>query len=207
MSPTPSFWQDPLPLVLASGSATRRGLLEKAGLPLIVDPAEIDERALEAEQPDTEGRAQRVARALALAKARAVSRRHPGHIVLGADQTLDHDGEILHKPESREAARRQLARMASSAHSLHSGFALMRDDTILAASVTSATLSMRSLSAAMLDTYLAMAGDAVLQSVGAYQIEGLGIHLFHAVQGDHTAILGLPLIDVLAVLRQHGAVL
>lgn len=206
IKPTP-LWRHPQPLVLASGSLTRRDMLVKAGLPLLIDPAAIDERAVEEQVPPSMARPESVARHLALAKALEVSVRHPGHIVLGADQTLEHDGDILHKPATLAEARRQLLRLSASAHKLHSGFALVRDGRPLTSAVTSATLTMRDLTDPMLDAYLEAAGSQILQSVGGYQIEGHGSHLFHAVSGDHFTILGLPLFDVLAVLRQTGVVL
>lgn len=194
-------WGAQAPLVLASASMTRRAMLEKAGLVFEAKPAAVDERAIELELG--QAAPQRVASALARAKAREVAVRCPGRIVLGADQTLNLDGRLLHKPVGRQEAAAQLAAMAGRHHRLHSAFALIRDEDVLAEGVDTAALTMRALSSAAIETYLDRAGPAALASVGAYQLEGLGAHLFAAVEGDYFTILGLPLLAVLAALREH----
>jgi septum formation protein len=199
-----ALWREPDPLVLASGSATRRDMLLGAGLPLDVHPAAIDERALEMGL-GAETSADGVAAALAEAKARAVGVIVPGRIVLGADQTLSCEGRRFHKPANRSEARAQLEALSGRVHSLVSAYALVRDGKLLASGVAIAHLTMRSLSPRFIDTYLAAAGNAPLASVGAYQLERLGSHLFSRVDGDHFTILGLPLLAMLEALRGLGS--
>lgn len=191
------------PLVLASKSASRRVLLEAAGIPLVLDPAEINERAVEQSQTAQAG-PKEVALLLAREKALATAARHPGRIVLGADQTLALGNRRFSKPPSLAAARDQLALMAGKTHELHSGAAVARDGRIVFEAVTTARLTMWALSPAFIDAYLAAAGDRVLTSVGAYQLEGLGIHLFEKIDGDHFTILGMPLLPLLAYFRASG---
>ena len=193
------------PLVLASKSATRRTLLEAAGIPLVLDPAEVDERAIEQSKAAQAG-AKEVALLLAREKALATAARHPGRLVLGADQTLALDERRFSKPRSLEAARDQLAFMAGKTHELHSGAAVAKDGKIIFEAVTTARLTMWALTPAFIDAYLAAAGDRVLTSVGAYQLEGFGIHLFEKIEGDHFTILGMPLLALLAYFRADGMI-
>ena len=141
---------------------------------------------------------------LSEAKALAVSGRRPERLVLGADQVLDLEGEVLHKPADRAAALLQLRRLAGRSHTLHSACTLARDGAILDGFVASATLTMRPLSEDAMARYLDAAGDAALSGAGTYQVESLGIHLFQSIAGDHATILGLPLIPLLARLRGLG---
>jgi septum formation protein len=199
-----SFWTCPSPLLLASTSRTRRELLESAGLRVETEPPQVDERAIEsrsrAEGLDPAALAER----LASEKALAVSRNHPERIVVGADQILAMDGAVFHKPADREAARTQLLRLAGRTHHLRSAGAVAQGGLIIAVFADSATLTMRPLAPEAVDRYLDLAGSAALSSVGCYQIEGPGIHLFDTVMGDHTTILGLPLRPLLAALRRLG---
>lgn len=206
MSAAASLWLADRPLLLASRSAIRRQMLEAAGLPVDVETADIDERGLEAAQRKAGAGPAQVAQALAIAKATAVSRLRPGRLVLGADQTLDLGGEALHKPADLDGAASQLRRLSGRTHALHSAAALVRDGQVLATAIDAAHLTMRPLDGAMIDRYLAAAGTSVLASVGAYQLEGLGVHLFARIDGNHFTILGLPLTAVLDSLRDHGAV-
>ena len=194
-----SLWQGG-PLVLASKSSARRALLEAAGIPIVVDPADIDERASEASAPD--GKAAAVI--LARTKAAAVAKRRPNDLVLGADQTLDLDSRRFSKPKSVAAAREQLAALAGRTHSLHSAAAVARGNDVLFETVATARLTMRPLDAKSLDAYLAAVGGDVTTSVGAYRLEGLGVHLFEKIEGDHFTILGLPLLALLAYFRGAG---
>ena len=200
----PSLWIGPSPIVLASKSTSRRALLAGAGLPFEIEPAEIDERGIEDELTARGQAATGLAMALARAKALAVSGRRPAALVLGADQTLVLDGEPVHKAPTTSAAAAALMAMSGRSHRLTSAFALARDGVVAAEGVDSADLTMRALDAAQIARYLETAGPAVLASVGAYQIEGLGAHLFESISGDHATILGLPMLKLLAALRGLG---
>ena len=189
-------------LVLASGSAIRRSMLQAVGLAPVVDPAAIDERALETDMAGSTPEA--LALALAVAKARQGATRHPGALVIGADQVLHHQGEVLHKAPDRETARAKLARLEGSRHTLVSAAALVRDDDVLWSGASAARLTMRPLDGPALEAYLDRAGDAATASVGAYRLEELGAALFETIEGDHFTILGLPLLPLLAALREAG---
>jgi septum formation protein len=198
-----ALWLTDTPLVLASQSASRRAILESAGIPLDVEPAAIDERAVEA-------RADRadpgdIAALLARAKALAVSAQKPGRLVLGADQTLALGGRRFSKPADRTAARDQLKTLRGNTHELHSALALARDGAIVFEHHEAARLTMRPFSDDFLERYLDAAGSAVTASVGAYQVEGAGIHLFEHIDGSYFTILGLPLLPLLGFLRRTGA--
>jgi len=204
--PRAALWLDLEPLLLASGSATRRTLLEAAGIPVEVEPARIDERAIEAELQAAGAAPDAVALGLARAKASAVSRMRPGRLVLGADQTLAFEGDAFHKPADRAAAAAQLARLGGREHALHAAAALYCDDRLVFEAVSTARLRMRPLSPAMIARYLDAAGDIVTTTVGAYQLESVGVHLFDTLAGDHFTILGLPLLPLLEGLRRSGRV-
>ncbi len=189
-------------LILASNSAARKALLAGAALRFETSPAQIDERALEARLLGKAAEA--VARELAEAKALDVSRRNPGATVIGGDQLLAFEGELLHKPGSLEGARAQLDRLRGKLHHLHCGIALARDGGLLWSETHSARLLMREFSAAERDEVLALEGDAVLGSVGAYRLEGPSVRLFAAIEGDYFTILGLPLLPLLTAIRLHA---
>ena len=190
------------PLVLASKSKVRRTLLEAAGIPVEIDSADIDERAAEA--PHAGASPENVALLLAREKALAVARRRPGLLVLGADQTLALGSRRFSKPATIASAREQLASLSDKTHALHSGLAVARDGKILFETVATARLTMRALSNDTLDAYLSAAGERILGSVGAYQLEGLGVHLFEKIEGDHFTVLGLPLLPLLGFFRREG---
>ncbi len=192
------------PLVLASKSAPRRALLEAAGIPLAVDPADIDERAAEAASPQEAATPEGAALLLARAKAFETAKRNPARIVLGADQTLALGNERFSKPKSREAARAQLRKFSGKTHALHSGITVVCDGNVLFETVSSAHLKMHDFSDAFLDAYLDEAGERVMQSVGAYQLESVGVNLFEKIEGDHFTILGMPLMPLLAYFRSSG---
>jgi septum formation protein len=192
------LWLPPEPLILASRSPARRAVLEAAGIPLEVRPAAVDERAIEAGARATAPG--QVAALLAEEKARAV----PGAVVLGADQTLSCDGRRFSKPADAAEARAQLQALSGRVHELHSALALVQEGQVVFSHVEVARLTMRILSGPFLDRYLAAAGANVTLSVGGYQLEGLGIHLFERVEGDHFTILGLPLLPLLDFLRRAG---
>ena len=193
-------------IVLASASAARSALLAAAGVHFTVRPAAIDERAVEIPLIAGGASPADVAAALAEAKAVAVSRAADDALVIGADQTLDLDGTRWTKPANMAEAREQLARLSGREHRLHSAVAVARGGRVQWLHAESAGLTMRALSATVVDAYLADTGDAVLESVGAYQIEGPGIRLFERIDGDYFAILGLPLLPLLAYLRGEGEI-
>lgn len=196
----------PAALVLASASAARAAMLRAAGVPIEIDAARIDEveikRSLEAEAAGSAA----IAETLAELKAIAVSRRHPGALVLGADQVLDCDGERFDKPADFAAARAQLLKLGGRRHELFSAAVVARGGERLWHVTDRARLTMRPLSDGFIDGYLGRVGAAALQSVGAYQLEGLGAQLFQRVEGDYFTILGLPLLPLLDFLRGHGVV-
>jgi septum formation protein len=198
------LWLARHPLVLASKSDIRGKILAAAGLRFEIRPAHIDERALEAKSAVTDAKA--VAALLARAKAQAIANAMPDYPVLGADQTLAFEGERFSKPANRAAAAEQIRRLRGKTHALHSAVSLMRNNEVLFECVEIAQLKMREVSDAFIEDYLDMAGEAALASVGAYQLEGIGIHLFESVDGDYFTILGLPLMPLLAYLRGNGFV-
>jgi len=205
--PAPGFWLERHPLILASKSEGRRLALETTQIPFVVKPADVDERAIEAQLLARGGGADEVAAGLAEAKALAVSAAFPYHYVLGADQLASRDGWLFGKPADREAAAEQLRRLFGGAHRLHSGYALAKGGRVLESGVCRAELVMRVLSDVFLEAYLDRLGETVLTSAGAYQVEGLGVHLFTQIEGDHWTIMGLPLLPILPALRREGALL
>lgn len=188
-------------LVLASASAARASLLTAAGLIFQRVPADVDERLVEEELGDLSP--VDLAQALADVKALEVSMRRPGDLVIGADQTLALGDERFHKPRDRADAQRQLMRLSGRCHELHSALALARDGEVLHRAVDSARLTMRPLTPRFVGHYLQVVGDAALGSVGAYQLEGFGVQLFEAIDGNHFTILGLPLLPLLEFLREE----
>jgi len=198
-----SLWCDDQPLVLASGSAPRRTMLEAAGIPVEVCVPDVDERIVEA-GAGSHSPAE-VAMLLARQKATAVSQLIRHRIVVGADQTLALKERRFDKPRDRIAACEQLMMLAGKTHHLHSAAALARDGQVLFDAIDTASLTLRSLSESFLERYLDAAGNAVLECVGGYQLEKLGIHLFDRIEGDHFTILGLPLLKLLGFLRRIGS--
>lgn len=198
------LWLERQPLVLASKSDIRGKILAAAGLRFEIRPAQLDERAVEAKLGVTDGVDAAVA--LARAKAEAVAETMKNHPVLGADQTLVLDSARFSKPFDRAAAAEQLRSLRGRTHALHSALALVRDGEVLFECVETAQLTMRDFSDRFLEDYLDMAGQAALTSVGAYQLEGAGVHLFERIEGDYFTILGLPLMPLLAYLRSNGFV-
>jgi septum formation protein len=196
-----SIWRGKYPLILASQSRARKMLLANAGLTFEAIPAGIDERAIQqASEASAPGE---IAGLLAREKARFVSERKAGHHVIGADQTLALGGRLFNKPDGHAAAAEQLGALAGQTHELHSAIAVALDGKILFETVAIARMSMRPLGEEGIRAYLDAAGEAVTSSVGAYQLEGLGVHLFERIEGDHFTILGLPLLPLLAFLRRE----
>ncbi|MFP9139441.1 Maf family protein [Devosia sp. XGJD_8] len=188
-------------LILASQSDTRKALLQQAGLDFSTAPARIDERGLERAALDAGGDGRDVALLLAERKAAAVAAANPGAIVIGADQTLSLGAELLHKPADRSEAAAQLDHLRGKTHRLHAAVTLVRDDLLLWSDIQTAELTMRDFSPAEREEVLDREGDAILASVGGYRLEGPSIRLFETVAGDYFTILGLPLLPLLAALR------
>jgi septum formation protein len=199
---------EPQRLVLASGSPFRRRMLEEAGLSVEVVPADVDEGALKRElagrRPKPTPHA--VAAALAQAKAVAVAVRCPEALVIGADQVLEVEGELIDKPGDLAGARAQLLRLRGRTHRLHTAVALAENGGAVWNHAEYAALTMRPFSPAFLESYLDQAGTGLCRIVGAYEIEGMGIQLFDRIEGDHFTIVGLPLVPLLAELRARGAI-
>jgi len=193
-------------LVLASASRTRLALLQNAGLDVVADPADIDEAAVKADMRRQGAAAEAVAIELATRKAQTVAGRHPGSLVIGADQMLDAAGQWIDKPADRAGAARQLAGLAGRAHRLISAAVVVEAGREIWRTADAATLHMRHVSPTFIEHYLDRMGGAALSSVGAYQLEGLGAQLFTKIEGDYFTILGLPLLPLLAFLRTHGII-
>jgi len=195
------IWRGDTPLILASQSHVRRLLLANAGVDVEAIPADIDERAVQLAA--NLSAPSEIAGLLAREKALAIAARQPGRYVVGADQTLALGDRFFNKPDGRSQAMAQLLALSGHGHQLHSAVVVARDGTILFEHVAIATMTMRRLGEAEISAYLDHAGDVVTSSVGAYQLEGLGVHLFERIDGDHFTILGLPLLPLLAFLRSQ----
>ena len=193
-------------LILASASPFRRQLLENAGISFKAIPAEVDERAVEAPLVAAGGSPEDVALVLAEAKAMDVSGRHPDSLVIGSDQTLSLGDEVLHKVKTMEDARKRLLQLSGKTHHLNSAVVLARGGETVWRHVSVASLTMRDLVPAFVGRHLSAAGNSVLSSVGAYQIEGVGIQLFESIEGDTFTIMGLPLLALLHQLRAMEAI-
>lgn len=190
-------------IVLASASRARREMLAAAGVAFTVDPADLDELTLRNALLATDRPAppSHIAEALARAKAEEVGRRHAGSLVIAGDQLLALGPELLTKAKNVEAARATLVKLRGREHELHSAVAFAEGGHVVWAHVATARLFMRDFSDAFLDDYLVRAGDRICQSVGAYELEGLGAQLFSRIEGDYFTVLGLPLLPALEELR------
>ncbi|MBL4806585.1 MAG: Maf family protein [Rhodobacteraceae bacterium] len=192
------------PLILASGSPIRAEMLRNAGISVEIMPARVDEAAIKAAL-GAEGAAPRdIADALAESKARRISLKNPTRLVLGADQILSVKNQILDKPVSVEEARNQLMILKDSKHDLFSAAVLFENGQPIWRHIGRATLTMRPFSDAFLEQYITEMGDDLFTTVGGYKIEQTGMQLFSAIDGDYFSILGLPLLEVLAILRRKG---
>jgi septum formation protein len=195
------------PLILASASKSRALMLEAAGLAFIVEPPGLDESVMrQAISGEKALDPHDIAEVLARAKAEAVSDLARQAYVIGGDQILALGKTIMSKPDSMEAARRQLLDLSGKTHTLHTAVAVATNGETLWAETTVATLTMRKLTPEFIGRYLAAAGEEVLGSVGAYQLESLGVQLFDKIDGDYFSILGLPLIPLLDTLRREGVI-
>ena len=202
-----AFQEGRPPLILASTSKIRARLLEAAGLAFSTEAPGLDEGAMrEAIGGEKALDPHDVAEVLARAKAEAVSDLAQGAFVIGADQVLAFENELITKPATMEAARKQLLDLNGKTHQLHSAVAVATNGETVWAYTDVATLTMRQMSPGFIGHYLAAAGEAVLASVGAYQIESLGIQLFEKIEGDFFSILGLPLVPLLDALRREGVI-
>ncbi len=190
------------PVVLASGSPTRRALLRASGVVFTVRPVAVDEAAIKAAMR-ADG-ADAAETAMALADAKAARAHDPAALVIGADQLLVCEGEWFDKPADLAVARAQLLKLRGRRHELVTAVTCWREGRPVWHHVAWPALVMRTFSDAFLDEYLAAEGEALLLSVGCYRLEGLGVQLFDGVKGEHAAILGLPLLPLLGFLRQHG---
>ncbi|MBI3436593.1 MAG: septum formation protein Maf [Proteobacteria bacterium] len=200
-----ALWLAPDPLILASRSRARQDMLVAAGIPIELAGADIDERALEARNPTAN--AGEAAMMLAREKARPVAASHPGRFVVGGDQILVLGERRYAKPRDRAGAREQLRGLSGRTHELHSAVVVARDGRAVFSHVDVARLTMRTLSDRFIDNYLDAVGDDAAASVGAYQLEKIGAHLFERIDGDHFTILGLPLLALLAFLRREGCLI
>jgi septum formation protein len=199
---TMTIWRGKDPLILASQSRARQMLLANAGISFEAVPADIDERSVQKNSGlSAPGE---IASLLAREKALFVSSKNPGRYVVGADQTLALGNRLFSKPSGRAQAAEQLRLLAGHTHELHSAIAVARDAEIMFSDVVVAGMTMRRLDESRIEAYLDQAGQAVTTSVGAYQLEGLGVHLFERIDGDHFTILGLPLLPLLKFLRGEG---
>lgn len=190
------------PVILASKSAARRAVLSGAGVPFEPMVAGVDEDAVKASLLAEGAKPKAIAEALAELKAIRISRTRP-ELVVGADQTLEFEGRLYDKAETLDAARARLQALRGRPHRLHSAVVVAQDGVPIWREVATATLVMRDFSDAFLDDYLAREGEAALRSVGCYRLEDLGAQLFSKIEGDYFAILGLPLLGLLELLRNH----
>jgi septum formation protein len=197
---------EPIPVILASGSATRAKLLRQAGLEVTPVAAAVDEESIKASFAAEGASVVECATVLAEMKATRISARYPGALVIGADQILDLAGRWFDKPETTADARAQLLALRGKTHELVSASVVALNGSRIWADHDIAYMKMRDFTESFLDHYLARAGADILGSVGAYHYEGLGAQLFDRVTGDYYTILGLPLLRLLEFLRGHGVV-
>ncbi len=193
-------------LILASSSASRQMLMRNAGLVFSAIPADIDERAIDERLEKSGVSPQEVALELAKAKAFAVSKLHPSAIVLGCDQTMALGSRVYHKPKDMDEAHSHLMSLSGKTHRLNSAAVLMQDGEMIWQIVTTADLTVRTLTDDFVTRHLEKVGTKALTSVGAYQLEGEGIQLFTSIEGDYFTILGLSLLPLLEKLRELGVI-
>lgn len=193
-------------LILASASKTRAELLKNAGIFVECDPANVDEDSVKDALKDEGATAVQVAETLAELKAQSVSRRHPGAMIIGADQTLDCEGRWFDKPENKEQARENLLAFKGKKHRLNASVCIVRDGQRLWHVNDPAEMHVRDFSNDWLDWYIDTVGEEICESVGGYRLEGPGSQLFSAVRGDYFTVLGLPLLPLMQFLRGHSVI-
>lgn len=197
-----TIWRERQPLILASQSAVRKSLLVNAEIAVETIPADIDERGIQQGSGLTDPG--QIAALLAGEKAKFISAKSPGRYVVGADQTLALEDRLFSKPENLAAAAAQIKTLSGQTHALHSAVSVAKDGAMLFSHVSVARMTMRFLTDSEIKAYITEAGDAVMSSVGAYQLERTGVHLFERIDGDHFTILGLPLLPLLGFLRSRN---
>lgn len=189
------------PIILASNSRFRAELFKNAGIEFATAPASIDERAIEQPLLETNLEPTDIAQVLAEAKAMDVSSRNPNTLIIGCDQTLSMNDNMFHKPADMKQARQHLLSFSGKTHQLNSAVAFVYNQQTIWRHVSIANMTMRKISPEYIGRYLAQAGQSVLDSVGAYQLEGTGVQLFEQIEGDYFTIIGLPLLPLLSELR------
>ncbi len=197
-----TIWRERQPLILASQSAVRKNLLANAGIAVETIPADIDERGIQQGSGLTDPG--QIAALLAGEKAKFISAKSPGRYVVGADQTLALGERLFSKSENLAAAAAQIKTLSGQTHALHSAVSVAKDGAMLFSHVSVARMTMRFLTDSEIKAYITEAGDALMSSVGAYQLERTGVHLFERIDGDHFTILGLPLLPLLGFLRSRN---
>jgi septum formation protein len=195
------------PIILASASKSRANLLRAAGVKVDIIPACTDEDSIKASLKADGATAAQCAETLAELKAIQISHRHHEALVIGADQMLECDGEWFDKPVDMACAQQQLLKLRGKSHVLPTAVAVALNGSRIWHHLAMPRLTVRPFAGSFIDSYLAEAGPAVLSSVGAYQLEGPGVQLFSRIEGDFFTILGLPLLELLAFLREHGTLL
>ncbi len=193
-------------IILASGSGHRAKLLKNAGIVFQQIPSTLDERAIEAPLNKASVLPEDRAEILAKAKALDVSADHQDSYVIGCDQILSLNGEVIHKPKDMEAARRRLLDLSGKTHYLHSAVVLVINGVTIWSHVVPCAMTMRLLSPEYIGRHLAQAGETILSTVGAYQIEGIGAQLFEKIEADIFSIIGLPLLPLLETLRTESVI-
>ena len=193
-------------IILASQSRHRAELLENAGVKFTKVSADIDEREVEAPLLEAGLDGSDIAEVLATTKANHVSASNSDALVIGCDQTLSLDGELFHKPASMEEARRRLLQFSGKTHQLNSAVVLVENGETLWSHCEVANITFRDLDPGFVGRHVSEAGEGILSSVGAYQLEGLGVQLFEKIEGDYFSIIGLPVLPLLAELRRRNAI-